>query len=989
MTTVKQYIKDAITSIDSTLDVSDSSSLTDLLINPAASILDPLIAQINHLQDNLGIHDPENMSDDELDAVAANFLITRDLGTKSTGYVELLYTTPQGIFIPAQTQFTTGDGTIFITTKDLYIDQGTMESNLWNFPYYSSGPIPVESELVGESTALEPNTIVATTLEPSPARVTNPAAFAGGTDGETNLEFAARIITDVVSNSLASADSISTSLRKTFPTIQSLEVTGMEDDEMLRDLVTSGISTYDEITRINYYGKVSGLNDPPYPGSRAYVSVFYDDPVTSGILADLPNPELFKQEFITEQYSGLYKLDDVYKTTLATTTILSDNFEAPNFDGKWRLGDASVSVSSTLSANEIRIVSYNNSRQVQFGDTIAAANRDSEIRLTGRKIFAMINDLKRVSNYGPSSSADIPWGEPGLQNYDELVAAVNTNLLIPASSTGTELMKRYYAMVVNQFLTLYNAAYSTDYYPLLTAPLDFHSGITITGKFTTNDTNGKLSYVTVLRDGTSKDPANGFGFAWMKGDGSKYNVYLVDNSPLSNDLFITENFIVQANGENTWKAAAKAAIVAGTQYNFTLTIDPYYAMTLKIGQATTNDILPNLYVGGVTASGLSEPAAGIDGTHFGIGVLGTENCLWWYDDIEIKKDVGIHTAVLFKFKVLPDVLPNGTNVTVDYYGYGYDGTSQYGLSLFQYSKESGTWDWVAVGTNTSTNATPKAATKITKAFDLGTNFRNDSNEVQFLATSTYANTAVTEVTTYFTELYETTSSGVHTGGCADIYINDTSKILLAETIIVGDSIVALSEANGFYIPLHSIIAVQLNITDEVLVENVDWSLESTSISSAFSVNELPYLTFSNAYIGSSIRVIYRYYQNGEAIQTLLDSKGYRYSGTSNLAKIMPPVLITIDNLKFRGKASVKDVRDAIKEYVNKLTSTKIILDDILNAVYATGVSWIDIANLDINIQEYDYKRIKQDVTALTTSYTRGALSAYFCDDISLAGVIKE
>lgn len=992
MNTVKQYIKDAIAGLDNQLDTSDSSALTDLLINPAAAMLDPIIAQINHIQDNLGINDPLNIADEELEAIAANFLITRVRGTKSTGYVELLYTTPQGLFIPADTQFFTGTGLVYVTTKDIYVDQGTMESNLWNYPYYSTGPISVESQDTGESTLIDPNTITSTSLTPAPARVTNPAAFAGGTDTETNLELAARLIVDVVSNSLASADSTAASLKKVFPTLQNLEVTGMGDEEMLRDLISSGVSSYDEIVRINYYGKVSGLNDPPYPQSVAYTSVFYDDPTTSGIVNDLPNPELFTQEFTTDQYGGIYTLNDVYKTTVGTTIILRDDFESSTFNSQWRLGDARSGATTINSPNEITLATHNNQRCVQLGETVEQTAVSSEIRISGLRLMGMINALRYASQYGAASSSDIPLLEAeteGFTNYDEVTTAVNTNLAIPMEASGPTRLKLYYAKLVKSFLDLYVTP-ATNHYPILSAPLDFHAGITVTGKFETNDTSesGRLSYVTVLRDGASKDPSNGYGFAWAKGDGTTFNVYLVDNSPLANDLFITDNFIVQANGENTWKAAAKVVLTPNTQYSFTLTIDPYYAMSLHITQVGGSTVLENLHIGGVTVSGLSEPAAGVDGSHFGISVLGTQNSLWWYDDIEVKKDVGIHSAVLFKYKTPTSIIPNNTQVTLDYYGYGNDGEGHNGLTLFLYEKQLGIWNWVEIGSNTAGSSTNRGATRITTDFVMGSSFRNDNDEVQALATTTYANTAVTSVSTYFTELHTATSSGVHTGGCADIYINDPSKILLAERIVTAGSTVALTTDNGFYSPLHSIISVQESLLNQELIENIDWALASGSLTSAFSVNESPYLSISDDFVNHDLRVVYRYYHSGEDVQTLLNSKQYRYSGTSNLAKIMPPVIVSVNNLGFRGKISEQAVRNAIKTYINTLSGDSLLLTDVLNVVYATGVSWIDVANIDITITAYNYRRENADPVTLTSEYTKAGISAFFCDDTSLVGVTK-
>lgn len=410
MITVRQLIKDTILAYDASLDVSDSSTLTDLLINPGSAMLDPVIAQIKFYLANLSLTDPAAMTDSEVDAIAANFLITRNVGTKSSGYVELLYTAPQSVFIPAGTKFTTSAGVTFVISKQWYIATETMESNIWNYPYYSTGPIPVESETVGAQTAIDPDTINGTDLDPAPARVTNPTAFTGGSDAEDNVTFVARLIEEVINGNLGSAKSIETTLKKTFSTIKNIKVRGMGDSEMLRDLVTSGISLYDVYNISDFYGKVSGLNDSPYPQSRAYYSVFYDDPTTSGLIDDIPPPELFLSEFDNDQYAGMYKKTDALKATIQTLTVLEDDFQATALNSIWRKGDANAAADYPIRPSEIDLDIRNGQQKLRLGNNIASvAVDDMQITVTGKFLTNIINYLKRATEMSATASADVPY----------------------------------------------------------------------------------------------------------------------------------------------------------------------------------------------------------------------------------------------------------------------------------------------------------------------------------------------------------------------------------------------------------------------------------------------------------------------------------------------------------------------------------------------------------------------------------------------------
>ena len=54
--------------------------------------------------------------------------------------------------------------------------------------------------------------------------------------------------------------------------------------------------------------------------------------------------------------------------------------------------------------------------------------------------------------------------------------------------------------------------------PIFHRPIDQHTGINITGKFSTTDNTelGEMSYVTVMRNATTHLPHDGYGLAWRK-----------------------------------------------------------------------------------------------------------------------------------------------------------------------------------------------------------------------------------------------------------------------------------------------------------------------------------------------------------------------------------------------------------------------------------------------------------------------------------------
>ena len=377
MLTTREYIKIILKAKLPNLDVSDNSPLSELFVNPAAAMMDPLLTQLKYLLDNLGLKDPEKINPDELDAIGSNFLVYRRQAIPSTGYVEMFYDIAQNISIPIGTTFTALDSRIYATTKTFTISEGTMNANLWRFPLYSTGLIPVVATYDTLGTPLDPNSITSTDFAIEPSQITNPVAFAAGILAETNTEYAERLINAVMNRSLASEQSFNNLITENFPSVYETVVIGAGDDRMVRDLHYSGVESLENYYLVDYRGKISvtdfyisasggyyirtsGLFDSvpsfdeyPYTQSKAYWTLFYDDPTTSGLVPDMPIPDEYITQFTTAQYANIYYLKDAYKTTLQTTLLLQDPFVGGALDPKWIAGDAYVGTSSLWNAYEI------------------------------------------------------------------------------------------------------------------------------------------------------------------------------------------------------------------------------------------------------------------------------------------------------------------------------------------------------------------------------------------------------------------------------------------------------------------------------------------------------------------------------------------------------------------------------------------------------------------------------------------------------------
>jgi hypothetical protein len=547
-----------------------------------------------------------------------------------------------------------------------------------------------------------------------------------------------------------------------------------------------------------------------------------------------------------------------------------------------------------------------------------------------------------------------------------------------------------YTDIVNTISSKVSAVASDDYFPIVSTLLEQHTGISITGLFKTNDatSEGVMSYITALRNASSMDPSHGLGFAWRKGDGTTFNVYLVDNNPLTDELFVNNNLLVQSSGDNMFLATAKKEILIDTDYKFRLDISQKYAMDLWIWKSTDSDpdfddsSTRTIYTGPMDVA--TSPRS--DGTHFGMGVLGTQGYQWWYDDLIISTTVGIHTAVLLRLKADPSLFPDDSIATINVYGYGKD-ESTYALSAYIKKYVDSTWTWVLSGSNTSTNVSDRNNSLITFNLTLSSVYRDSDNYIDVLLTTPTATNSISSIGLYYAALTNTIASGIHVGGKADIYVNDPTNIVYAERIITNTTgRIWLNSDNGFSLPVHSIVSVSNPDTQEELTENSGWVLVTVDSGNTFSTRESAYITASVDH--ARIKIGYRYHTYGDAIQTKLDSDEFRYSGADNLVKILPPVLISFETLQYKGGISDTELKEKLKDFINTKTES-LSLSDVLNFLYDLDITYINTDTLSVTYRESDYLRVWEDPIELTsTAFELGTLQAFYTDEKAMLGITR-
>lgn len=424
MNNLREYIKRIVSEEYPDLDLSNSSPITDLVINPGSSMLSPFNSQLYFLWDNLGLSNPEVMDWEELFAIGSNFLVAPQGETHVIGDVELLYEVPTTVEIPEGAEFYTEDGRTYVAVRNYIVTASTMENSTARAPLYSTGSIRVRALEPGSEYVIDPEEIISTNVIPEPINVTNFSAFSDVALSETKTEFVDRIFKSVISRSFGSSKSIETTIKEKFPTVKNVTVKGINDEEMIRDLVVNGLNFFYNFHILDFKGKHRGQASDPFPQSSAYKFLLYIDPLlideASGSLIqnlrDVLNqftPEQFSDEdlggieFSNEAYAGIYAFSS-HTATVNSRLLLEDDFSDLRED-VWTLSDSALFPGQLRDNREIQVEDNRARLGVKFDPDATVET----VNLTSGFIKELISLLEQVKQQTvtQSSGVSVPMGE--------------------------------------------------------------------------------------------------------------------------------------------------------------------------------------------------------------------------------------------------------------------------------------------------------------------------------------------------------------------------------------------------------------------------------------------------------------------------------------------------------------------------------------------------------------------------------------------------
>lgn len=1023
-------------------DIKPGSVFYDLLILPLSKLLEEYQEEHQEIINLQTLSDPTTISETDLDAIALNFLLTRNAGTKAAGYVKFYYNTGVTLSIESETILVTDDGLEYEVSSNIYVPKVQMDTNISEYPYYDSGEIYIIAKEAGEqyNKPVETQFYLQTAADiPTPVKIINTVPFTSGTIKEGNQTFFNRITDSVYNKSLASKESIDSKIKELFTTVIKTEVVGAGNDLMLRDLANLE-GTLELYAENDFYLTYSGQHFGTYDSKHiAMVGVFQDVDESENV--EIPPYTSWNQEFSTPMYQGLYLLNDMEYAYYEQDVIFREDFGdimtnagvQPSLalvlaSGQWSVHDGVNPTQELFYINEVDI----RGNELVLGKTIDPNAAPVTINVPLATISGIM-DLVGSNFLGTSTAA--------YNQLGDLIQPINFNNIAP----------------------------------IIHRQIDQHLGIYIdlTMRTTDNTNTGEMCYITVLRNSEVFLPHDGYGLAWRKQpawliridkgtyteddielfkehydnadpvalglvgnlhkyeykDYWKYNLYLVDNDVLQEEVWIGHDQLWdQTSGKNSFLVAAKAWVEPNIDYTFRLKIyqslgfegwvyDPNSPDSWASGEdealSTINRVLyrGSTYPPFVPISG--DKVTRTDGTeviqatynHFGIGIAQTRNNEWYADDLVIRSFIQNFPMHLFRFKIDTSEWSMDDTLTINYYGLGYDpylyaedGEGHSSVKCVVYKPSEDTDDshgWVDIGTHNNTlddAQTNINSIKITNSFSPLSDYIDEEMYVNIAATATnsgpdFEDDATHALRTYYVQINNTAPSGLHRGNALDVYVYDPSNLKTATTVVTMSGNRINTNTTSFRGYIADIIEVREYLS-KVPFDVSSYTIVNNNNGMSLSSNANYDIVFdSDDMTGTMIEIEYLYWTQGDLVNNLLSSSDYRYPAADIMAKTMPLHIINVEKLEYSGGLKPQLMKQKLIEFFNTLEDRSFDKSDLVDILYDNGANYVD---LDIIIRVRYYDTVFTKTTALMDGQTYligyDLVGAFYTNEDELIGV---
>jgi hypothetical protein len=239
-TDIEAFLSDRFTQEYPDIYASNAGAVRDTFIKPLILMLDPFKRETQSITRNQSLQDPTVLSDDDADALAANFFASRDSGKLSHGTARILYTQPTSVSVDLSNRAYTDSGLGFYAITPMTVSAEEMAFNRSGLFYYID--IPVQAEAPGAEYNIDPDSLVGIDGLFGFAKVTNLQAFVDGFSSVDTPTFIAATKGALTEQSLVSRRGATARLNNDFQgLVQAVQVIGAGDPEMQRDILVADV----------------------------------------------------------------------------------------------------------------------------------------------------------------------------------------------------------------------------------------------------------------------------------------------------------------------------------------------------------------------------------------------------------------------------------------------------------------------------------------------------------------------------------------------------------------------------------------------------------------------------------------------------------------------------------------------------------------------------------------------------------------------------
>lgn len=236
-TNIRDFIIARVTQEFPELAASAGGELEDILVSPMQMLFEPFKRAIESTRINQSIENADLMSDDEADALGANFFSTREEGSSASGQVRIFFTAPTTARITTDRQLTSKSGVPFFPTANTFITAQQMVFNRDGIQFFVD--ITVQAESPGEDGNVSAGEIISIDDVEGVVRVANLTDFTDGTPREDNEDFLGSLDQALTERSLVTTRGIITRIPDVFGSqVRALQTIGAGEEGMDRDILT-------------------------------------------------------------------------------------------------------------------------------------------------------------------------------------------------------------------------------------------------------------------------------------------------------------------------------------------------------------------------------------------------------------------------------------------------------------------------------------------------------------------------------------------------------------------------------------------------------------------------------------------------------------------------------------------------------------------------------------------------------------------------------